>query len=99
MKMHAVGCTVILKEVKIQDRSKSGLLLSISEDHVKFKTYQVVSVGPEVYHKYSDVVSVGDVVVLDKFQGTEVSLSPLEKYVAVVPSQLLCKIEGAEIDN
>lgn len=99
MAIRAVGCTIILKEVKIQEKTKGGILLTTADDNLKTKTYEVVSVGPEVKSKFSDVVEVGDIVMVDKFQGNRISLSASENYVSVVPSQLLCKIEGAEIDD
>ncbi len=88
MKFKPLGARVVLKEVELEQTTESGIVLPDTAKE-KPQTAEVVAVG-----EHEDVkVSVGDVVVLRKYTGTEVELDG-EEHRIVHAEDILGVVEG-----
>ena len=88
MKFKPLGARVVVKEVEREQTTESGIVLP---DMAKQKpqTAEVVAVGA-----HEDVkVSIGDVVVVRKYSGTEVKLNGEEQRI-VDAEDILGVVEG-----
>ena len=88
MKFKPLGARVVVKEVEREQTTESGIVLP---DMAKEKpqTAEVVAVGA-----HEDVkVSIGDVVVVRKYSGTEVKLNGEEQRI-VDAEDILGVVEG-----
>ena len=88
MKFKPLGARVVLKEVEREQTTESGIVLPDTAQQ-KPQSAEVVAVG-----EHEDVkVSVGDVVVLRKYSGTEVELDG-EEHRIVDAEDILGVVEG-----
>ncbi len=88
MKFKPLGARVVLKEVERDETTESGIVLPDTAKQ-KPQTAEVVAVGA-----HEDVkVSVGDVVVVRKYSGTEVELDG-EEHRIVDAEDVLGVVEG-----
>ena len=88
MKFKPLGARVVLKEVERKQTTESGIVLPDTAKE-KPQTAEVVAVGA-----HEDVkVSVGDVVVVRKYSGTEVELDG-EEHRIVDAVDVLGVVEG-----
>ena len=88
MKFKPLGARAMLKEVEREQTTESGIVLPDTAQQ-KPQTAEVVAVGA-----YEDVkVSVGDVVVVRKYSGTEVELDG-EEHRIVDAEDILGVVEG-----
>ena len=88
MKFKPLGARVVTKEVEPEQTTEAGIMLPDTAKQ-KPQTAEVVAVGA-----HEDVkVSVGDVVVLRKYSGTEVELDG-EEHRIVDAEDILGVVEG-----
>ena len=88
MKFKPLGARVVLKEVEREQTTESGIVLPDTAKQ-KPQTAEVVAVGA-----HEDVkVSVGDVVVVRKYSGTEVEVDG-EEHRIVDAEDVLGVVEG-----
>jgi chaperonin GroES len=88
MRFKPLGARVVLKEVEREQTTESGIVLPDTAQQ-KPQTAEVVAVG-----EHEDVkVSVGDVVVVRKYSGTEVKLNGEEQRI-VDAEDILGVVEG-----
>jgi chaperonin GroES len=88
MKFKPLGARAVLKEVELEQTTESGIVLPDTAKQ-KPQTAEVVAVG-----EHEDVkVSVGDVVVVRKYSGTEVELDG-EEHRIVDSEDILGVVEG-----
>ena len=88
MKFKPLGARVVVKEVEPEQTTESGIVLPDTAKQ-KPQTAEVVAVGA-----HEDVkVSVGDVVVVRKYSGTEVELDG-EEHRIVDTEDILGVVEG-----
>jgi chaperonin GroES len=88
MKLRPLGARVVVKEVEGEETTASGIVLPDTAKE-KPQSAEVVAVGA-----HEDVkVSVGDVVVVRKYSGTEVELDG-EEHRIVDAEDILGVIEG-----
>jgi chaperonin GroES len=88
MKFKPLGARVVLKEVEREQSTESGIVLPDTAQE-KPQTAEVVAVGEHEEVK----VSVGDVVVVRKYSGTEVELDG-EEHRIVDAEDVLGVVEG-----
>jgi chaperonin GroES len=88
MKFKPLGARVVLKEVEREQTTESGIVLPDTAQE-KPQTAEVVAVGEHEEVK----VSVGDVVVVRKYSGTEVELDG-EEHRIVDAEDVLGVVEG-----
>ena len=94
MKMKPLGDRVVLKQVEIEEKTKSGIILP---DSAKEKSQEalVVAVGPgkAVDGKLTPMqVREGDKVIYSEYAGTEVELDD-EKYIIVGQDDIIAIVE------
>lgn len=94
MVIKPLGTRVLLKEIEIEETTKSGIVLP---SNAKEKPYmaEVVSIGPgkvEDGKEIKMVVKKGDKVLYSKYAGTEVKLEN-EKYLLIDQEDILPVIE------
>ncbi len=88
MKFKPLGARVVLKEVELEQTTESGIVLPDTAKE-KPQTAEVVAVG-----EHEDVkVSIGDIVVVRKYSGTEVELDG-EEHRIVDAEDILGVVEG-----
>ena len=88
MKFKPLGARVMVKEVEREQTTESGIVLPDTAKE-KPQTAEVVAVGA-----HEDVkVSVGDVVVVRKYSGTEVKLNGEEQRI-IDAEDILGVVEG-----
>jgi chaperonin GroES len=88
MKFKPLGARVVLKEVEREQTTESGIVLPDTAQQ-KPQTAEVVAVG-----EHEDVkVSVGDMVVVRKYSGTEIELDE-EEHRIVDAEDILGVVEG-----
>ena len=94
MTLKPLADKVVMKRMKAEEKTKSGLYLS-SGAQEKPEMYEVVAVGPGGIVDGNEVkmeVSVGDKILLGKYSGTIVKLDG-EEYTIVRQSDILAVIE------
>ena len=94
MKMKPLGDRVVLKQVEIEEKTKSGIILP---DSAKEKSQEalVVAVGPgkAVDGKLTPMqVREGDKVIYSEYAGTEVELDD-KKYIIVGQDDIIAIVE------
>ena len=94
MKMKPLGDRVVLKQVEIEEKTKSGIILP---DSAKEKSQEalVVAVGPgkAVDGKLTPMqVKEGDKVIYSEYAGTEVELDD-KKYIIVGQDDIIAIVE------
>ena len=93
MKLIPLADRVVLKQVKAEEKTKSGLILS-SAAQEKPEIFEVIEVGPGGVVDGKEVtkyIQAGDKVLMSKYAGTEVKVDGVE-YKIVKPSDILAKL-------
>lgn len=90
MKLAPLGERVVLKQLKAEATTKSGIVLPGKEQE-KPQQAEVVAVGPGT-DEVKMSVKKGDLVIYAKYAGTEVKLDG-EEYVIVKQSDILAIVE------
>lgn len=94
MKLTPLGDKVVLKAIKEEEKTKSGIILT-GEAKEKPQQAEVVAVGPGGIVDGEEVkmqVKVGDTVIYSKYSGTEVTLED-EGFIIVSQSDILAIVE------
>ena len=94
MKLKPLADRVVLKQVKAEEKTKSGLILS-SAAQEKPEIFEVIEVGPGGMIDGKEVkmeVQQGQKVITSKYSGTEVKIDG-EEYTIVRQSDILAIVE------
>ncbi len=94
MKLTPLGDKVVLKAIKEEEKTKSGIILT-GEAKEKPQQAEVIAVGPGGIVDGEEVkmqVKVGDTVIYSKYSGTEVTLED-ENFIIVSQSDILAIVE------
>ena len=94
MKLTPLGDKVVLKAIKEEEKTKSGIILT-GEAKEKPQQAEVIAVGPGGIVDGEEVkmqVKVGDIVIYSKYSGTEVTLED-EDFIIVSQSDILAIVE------
>ena len=94
MKLIPLADRVVLKQVKAEEKTKSGLILS-SAAQEKPEIFEVIEVGPGGMVEGKEVVMTvakGQKVITGKYSGTEIKVDG-EEYSIVSQSDILAIIE------
>ena len=94
MKLVPLGDRVVLKELKAEETTKSGIVLP-GQAQEKPQQAEVIAVGPGGVVEGKEVkmeVAVGNKVIYSKYAGTEVKLDG-EEYIIVKQSDILAIVE------
>ena len=94
MQLVPLGDRDVLKELKAEETTKSGIVLP-GQAQEKPQQAEVVAVGPGTVEDGKEVkmeVSVGDQVIYSKYSGTDVKLDD-EEYIIVKQSDILAIVE------
>lgn len=81
---------VLLKIKKIEDKTKSGLIISSSTKE-KSKTAEIISVGKGIDKEY-EILKKGQIVLYNKYSAIEIVYEE-EEYLIVEASEILAIIE------
>jgi len=90
MKLEPLGERVVLKQLKAEETTKSGIVLP-GQSQEKPQQAEVVAVGPGT----DDVkmqVKKGDLVIYSKYSGTDVKIDK-EEYIIVKQSDILAVVK------
>ena len=94
MKLVPLSDRVVLKQLKAEEKTKSGIILA-SAAQEKPQEAEVIAVGPGGVVDGKEVkmeVAVGDKVIYSKYSGTEVKLDN-EEYIIVKQSDILAIVK------
>ena len=94
MKLVPLGDRVVLKQLKAEETTKSGIVLP-GQAQEKPQQAEVIAVGPGGVVDGKEVkmeVAVGDKVIYSKYAGTEVKLEN-EEYIVVKQGDILAVIK------
>ncbi len=94
MKLVPLGDKVVLKQLKAEETTKSGIVLP-GQAQEKPQQAEVIAVGPGGIVDGKEVkmqVKVGDKVIYSKYAGTEVKLEN-EEYVVVKQNDIVAIVE------
>lgn len=94
MKLTPLGDKVVLKAIKEEEKTKSGIILT-GEAKEKPQQAEVIAVGPGGIVDGEEVkmqVKAGDTVIYSKYSGTEVTLED-EDFIIVSQSDILAIVE------
>ena len=94
MKLTPLGDKVVLKAIKEEEKTKSGIILT-GEAKEKPQQAEVIAVGPGGIVDGEEVkmqVKVGDTVIYSKYSGTDVTLED-EDFIIVSQSDILAIVE------
>ena len=94
MKLTPLGDKVVLKAIKEEEKTKSGIILT-GEAKEKPQQAEVIAVGPGGVVDGKEVkmqVSVGDKVIYSKYAGTEVKLGD-EEFIVVRQNDIVAIVE------
>ena len=94
MKLVPLSDRVVLKQLKAEEKTKSGIILA-SAAQEKPQEAEVIAVGPGGVVDGKEItmqVKVGDKVIYSKYSGTELELDN-EKYVIVKQNDILAVVE------
>lgn len=94
MKLTPLGDKVVLKAIKEEEKTKSGIILT-GEAKEKPQQAEVIAVGPGGIVDGEEVkmqVKIGDTVIYSKYSGTEVTLED-EDFIIVSQSDILAIVE------
>ncbi|MBR6271367.1 MAG: co-chaperone GroES [Lachnospiraceae bacterium] len=94
MKLRPLGDKVVLKQLETEETTKSGIILAGSAKE-KPQQAQVIAVGPGGVVDGKEVamqVKEGDLVITQKYSGTEVKLDG-EEYIVVKQSDIIAIVE------
>ena len=94
MKLVPLGDRVVLKQVQVEETTKSGIILT-SKTQEKPLEAEVIAVGPGGMVDGKEVVmqvKVGDKVIYSKYAGTEVKLGE-DEYIVVKQNDIVAIVE------
>ena len=94
MKLKPLADRVVLKQIKAEEKTKGGIILT-SAAQEKPEIYEVIVVGPGGMVDGKEVkmeVKAGDKVIAGKYSGTEVKLDG-EEYTIVRQADILAVVE------
>ena len=94
MKLKPLADRVVVKQVKAEDKTKSGILLTTASQE-KPEIYEVIEVGPGGMvdgKEVGMVVKAGDRVLMSKYTGTNVKLDG-EELIIVRQSDILAIVQ------
>ena len=94
MKLVPLGDRVVLKELKAEETTKSGIVLP-GQAQEKPQQAEVIAVGPGKVEDSKEVkmeVAVGDQVIYSKYAGTNVKLED-EEYIIVKQDDILAVVK------
>ena len=94
MKLVPLGDRVVLKQLEVEETTKSGIVLP-GQAQEKPQQAEVIAVGPGGVVEGKEVkmeVAVGNKVIYSKYAGTEVKLDG-EEYIIVKQSDILAIVE------
>ena len=94
MKLVPLGDRVVLKELKAEETTKSGIVLP-GQAQEKPQQAEVIAVGPGKVEDVKEVkmeVAVGDQVIYSKYAGTNVKLED-EEYIIVKQDDILAVVK------
>ena len=94
MRLVPLGDRVVLKELKAEETTKSGIVLP-GQAQEKPQQAEVVAVGPGTVEDGKEVkmeVSIGAQVIYSKYSGTDVKLDD-EEYIIVKQSDILAIVK------
>ena len=94
MTLVPLGDRVVLKELKAEETTKSGIVLP-GQAQEKPQQAEVIAVGPGKVEDGKEVkmeVAVGDKVIYSKYSGTEVKMDGTE-YIIVKQNDILAIVE------
>ena len=94
MKLKPLADRVVVKQVKAEDKTKSGILLTTASQE-KPEIYEVIEVGPGGIvdgKEVGMVVKAGDRVLMSKYTGTNVKLDG-EELIIVRQSDILAIVQ------
>lgn len=89
MNIKPIGERVLLKAIKVEEKTASGIILSSSSTNDSTNTAEVVAIGN--LEKFVDI-KVGNKVIYTKFTGTEVKNGD-EKFLIINAGDILAIIE------
>ena len=90
MKLVPLGDRVVLKQLKAEETTKSGIVLP-GQAKEKQQQAEVVAVGPGT-EKVKMEVKVGDQVIYSKYAGTDVKLED-EEFIVVKQEDILAIVD------
>ena len=90
MKLEPLGERVVLKQLKAEETTKSGIVLP-GQSQEKPQQAEVVAVGPGT-DEVKMQVKVGEKVIYSKYAGTEVKLDG-EEYIIVKQNDVIAVVE------
>ena len=94
MKLRPLADRVVIKNVEVEETTKSGLILAGSAKE-KHQMAEIIAVGPGGVVDGKEVVmnvAVGDKVIYSKYAGNEVKIDGVE-YIIVRQSDILAVVE------
>lgn len=89
MNIKPIGERVLLKPIKLEEKTASGIILANNSTNDGANTAEVIAIGN--LEKYSEI-KVGNKVIYSKFSGTEVKNND-EKYLLVNAEDILAIID------
>ena len=89
MKIRPIGERVLIKLVKMEEKTASGIILPEAEDKDKPNYGEVIALGKG---EKLDGINVGDKIVYTKFAGTEIK-DEEEKYLVLNIEDVLAVVE------
>ena len=90
MKLEPLGERVVLKQLKAEETTKSGIVLP-GQSEEKPQQAEVVAVGPGT-DEVKMQVKKGDLVIYSKYSGTDVKIDK-EEYIIVKQSDILAIVK------
>ncbi|MCR5635065.1 MAG: co-chaperone GroES [Lachnospiraceae bacterium] len=90
MKLEPLGERVVLKQLKAEETTKSGIVLP-GQSQEKPQQAEVVAVGPGT-DEVKMQVKKGDLVIYSKYSGTDVKIDK-EEYIIVKQSDILAIVK------
>ena len=92
MKLKPLDDRIVIKKCDVEEKTKSGLLLSSAKEAPQFA--EVVEIGDKILksEKKSANIKVGDLVIYSKYAGTDVKIDS-EEFTIVKYSDVLAVVE------
>lgn len=91
-----IGNRVVVKRMEQQETSKGGILLPDSAKK-KQETAKVIAIGPGKSNKNGEIIpveiKVGDIVLMDKYSGQEVSIND-EEFLILKSEDIIAVLEA-----
>lgn len=93
MNLKPIGDKIIIKRLKAEEKTSSGIVLPDSAKEAPQQA-EVVAIGPDILNndEKKDQINVGDIVVFTKYSGNEIKIDDEELIVCKL-SDLLAVVE------